>query len=243
MAKCNHNKEFQIDEKRFFCDICREWVNCEGLNGQLGDVGRTNQGGSTLHHGQLTHPHKKYNLIVIDPPWKVKKIRNKQRPNQIEMDYPLMDNEEIKELPINEIAEENSYCFLWTTQKYLFQAKEILENWGFNHLLTMVWEKTYGVSAGMPLYGFRWNAEFILVGTKGKKVMFPKRKLIPSVFQAENIRHSEKPQLFYDLISQLGEKRIDLFARKKRHGWDVWGNEVESDIDLKQGGGLNSSHK
>ena len=112
---------------------------------------------------------KKYQIIVIDPPWQVKKIQNKQRPNQVEMDYPMMSIEDIQKLPISSIADENSWCFLWTTQKYLWNSKEILEGWGFNHKLTMVWEKTYGRSAGMALYGFRWNAEFILVGTKGKK--------------------------------------------------------------------------
>ena len=85
----------------------------------------------------------------------------------------------------------------------------------------------------MALYGFRWNAEFILVGTMGKKDMFPKSKLIPAVFQAENIRHSQKPDRFYKLIEPLGENRIDIFARNKRDGWDVWGNEVESDIELQ----------
>ena len=138
----------------------------------------------------------KYQIIVIDPPWQVKKIQNKQRPNQVEMDYPMMSIAEIKALPIEKIADESSYCFLWTTQKYLWESKAILEGWGFNHKLTMVWEKTYGRSAGMALYGFRWNAEFILVGTKGKKDMFPKTKLIPAVFQAENIRHSQKPDRF-----------------------------------------------
>jgi len=175
---------------------------------------------------------KKYQIIVIDPPWQVKKIQNKQRPNQVEMDYTMMSLDEIKNLPIKKLADDNCWIFLWTTQKYLWDSKSIIEGWGFNHKLTMVWEKTYGRSAGMALYGFRWNAEFILVGTLGKKDMFPKAKLIPAVFQAENIRHSEKPQKFYDIISPLGEKRIDLFARKKREGWDAWGNEVESDIDL-----------
>ncbi len=175
---------------------------------------------------------KKYQVIVVDPPWQVKKIQNKQRPNQVEMDYPMMSIEQIKNVPISDLAEDDSWCFLWTTQKYLWESKAILESWGFNHKLTMVWEKTYGKSAGMALYGFRWNGEFILVGTKGKKDMFPKSKLIPAVFSAENIRHSEKPQRFYDLVSTLGETRIDMFARKKRDGWDVWGNEVESDIIL-----------
>eukprot|EP00919_Chromeraceae_sp_WS-2016_P071209 GHVR01168676.1.p1 GENE.GHVR01168676.1~~GHVR01168676.1.p1 ORF type:complete len:183 (-),score=12.58 GHVR01168676.1:1894-2442(-) len=175
---------------------------------------------------------KKYNLIVIDPPWQVKKIQNKQRPNQVEMDYPMMSIDEIRRLPIANISDENSYLFLWTTQKYLWDNKSILEGWGFNHKLTMVWEKTYGVSAGMALYGFRWNAEFILVGTRGKKEMFPKSKLIPAVFQAENIRHSQKPDRFYKMIEPLGENRIDIFARQTKDGWDVYGNEVKSDIEL-----------
>ena len=141
---------------------------------------------------------KKYQIIVVDPPWKVKKIQNKQRPNQVEMDYQMMSLEEIANLKISDIADYNSWCFLWTTQKYLWDSKAILEGWGFKHKLVMVWEKTYGRSAGMPLYGFRWNAEFILVGVKGKKDMFPKRKLIPAVFQAENIKHSQKPNRFYE---------------------------------------------
>lgn len=175
---------------------------------------------------------KRYSVIVIDPPWEIKKIKRKMRPTQINMDYSMMSLEQIAKLPIDNISLDDSWCFLWVTQKYLFEAKQILEGWGFSHKLTMVWEKTYGRSAGMPLYGFRWNAEFILVGTKGKKATFPKRKLIPAVFQAENIRHSQKPDRFYQMIEALGETRIDLFARSKREGWDVWGDEVESDIDL-----------
>lgn len=174
----------------------------------------------------------KYDLIVIDPPWRIKKIKNKQRPNQVEMDYSMLSVEEIAKLPIQNLSADNGWLFLWTTQKYLFQSKDILAGWGFNHLLTMVWEKTYGRSSGMALYGFRWNAEFILVGTKGKKDMFPKLPLIPAVFQAENIRHSQKPDKFYALVESLGKNRIDLFARSKREGWSVWGNEVESDINL-----------
>ncbi|MBW1812089.1 MAG: hypothetical protein JRJ39_00075 [Deltaproteobacteria bacterium] len=56
--------------------------------------------------------------------------------------------------------------------------------------------------------------------------------IIPAVFSAENIRHSQKPSRFYKMIEPLGENRIDIFARQKREGWDVWGNEVESDIEL-----------
>lgn len=167
----------------------------------------------------------RYDLIVVDPPYPIKKIALKSRPNQISMDYPTLSLEHIRLLPIKEISEDKAWLFLWTTQKFLFKSKELLENWGYNYLLTMVWEKTYGISSGMALYGFKWNAEFILVGTRGRHEMFPKRSLIPAVFQAKNVKHSKKPDLFYDLIKDLGTKRIDIFAREKRNGWDVYGNE------------------
>jgi N6-adenosine-specific RNA methylase IME4 len=178
---------------------------------------------------------KKYDIIVIDPPWEIKKITHRERPNQVNMDYSLMSLDQISKLPVRNLASNSCLCFLWTIQKYLFDSKAILEGWGFSPLITMVWEKTYGKSAGMPLFGFRWNAEFILVGYNKKPEMWPKRKLIPAVFQAENIRHSQKPDIFYKMIEPLGEKRIDLFARNKREGWDVWGNEVESDITWNLG--------
>tara|TARA_E500000318_G_scaffold59652_1_gene55356 strand:+ start:211 stop:741 length:531 start_codon:yes stop_codon:yes gene_type:complete len=176
----------------------------------------------------MNFPKSKYDLIVIDPPYKIKKVTHRARPNQVNMDYPMMSLDEIKDLPVQSIAKDKCWLFLWTTQKYLFQAKELLEHWNFKYLVTQVWQKTYGRSAGMALFGFRWNAEFILIGyNKIKPDLWIKGKpLIPLVFQAENIRHSEKPSLFYELIKDLGKDRIDIFARKQRDGWHVWGNEV-----------------
>lgn len=143
------------------------------------------------------------------------------------MDYPLMELDEIKKMPIKNLAKDKCWIFLWTTQKYLFDAKSVLENWGFNFLCMGVWEKTFGKSSGMPLFGFRWNAEFILIGYNKKPDLWIKGKpLIPLCFQAENIRHSQKPDKFYKMIEPLGNERIDIFARQKRKGWDVWGNEV-----------------
>ena len=175
----------------------------------------------------MKFPNKKYDIIVVDPPWKIKKITHKARPNQVNMDYPLMELDEIKSLPIKKLANENCWIFLWTTQKYLFESIYVLEYWGFNYLMMGLWEKTFGKSAGMPLFGFRWNAEFIAIGYNKKPDLWIKGKpLIPLVFQAENIRHSKKPNKFYSLIEPLGKDRIDLFARTTRLGWDSWGNEI-----------------
>ena len=170
---------------------------------------------------------KKYGLIVIDPPWPLQKIPMKIRPRQKAFDYPVMTLDEIRAIDVASIADSECWLFLWTIQKYLFVAREILEGWGFNYLCMMVWQKTYGRSAGMPLYGFRWNAEFILVGyNEVKPSIWRKGKLIPLVFQAPNERHSQKPDIFYEMVEVLAEPRIDLFARRRREGWDVWGNEV-----------------
>jgi N6-adenosine-specific RNA methylase IME4 len=47
-------------------------------------------------------------------------------------------------------------------------------------------------------------------------------------------KHSQKPEIAKDIIKGFcGDlPRIELFARQKTEGWDVWGNEVESDIEL-----------
>jgi len=176
---------------------------------------------------------KTYRVVVIDPPWNVKKITHRARPNQVEMDYSTMSIDQIAALNIAPLVSSDGWVFLWTTQKFLFKARDILVGWGLSHLLTMTWEKTYGRSAGMPLYGFRWNVEFILVGYKNKPPLWPKRKLIPAAFSAENIRHSQKPDKFYNMVATLGSPRIDIFARRQREGWDVWGNEVENSVELE----------
>lgn len=49
------------------------------------------------------------------------------------------------------------------------------------------------------------------------------------------MQHSEKPNEVRErIVTLMGNlPRIELFARQKVSGWDSWGNEVESDIDLK----------
>ena len=173
---------------------------------------------------------KKYQIIYADPPWQIKKIKRKVRPNQIEMDYATMSIDEIKALQVQSISEDNSVCFLWTIQKYLPFAFDVLSGWGFKYQRTITWDK----QNGMCLFGFHYRTEFLLFGYKGKIEMYPKRKAFPTMVQSKTDKHSKKPQIFRDLIKPFGETRIELFARQKTEGWDVWGNEVENDIDLKE---------
>jgi N6-adenosine-specific RNA methylase IME4 len=182
----------------------------------------------------IPFPDKKYNIIVADPPWQIKKIKKRVRPNQVEMDYPMMSIEEIKNLPVNKIADDKCTLFLWTIDKYLFDSKDVLESWGFKYHLTMAWDKTNGLA----MYGFNRQTEFILVGLKGKHEAYPKRKTIRTSFIAKSPYHSSKPDEFYRMLDVLDGNRIDLFARKERNflygkKWDLWGNEVNHEKGSK----------
>jgi N6-adenosine-specific RNA methylase IME4 len=172
---------------------------------------------------------KKYDVIVVDPPWQVKKIVRKVRPNQkAQLDYPTMSLEDIKLLPISRISEKNSVLFLWTTQAYLESAFSVLRSWGFKYQRTLTWDKRNG----MCLFGFHHRTEFVLFGYRGKIEMYPCRKAIPTIFSGKSLRHSAKPDEFYKMVEPLGNNRIDIFARVGRAGWDVFGNEVEGSVEL-----------
>lgn len=83
-----------------------------------------------------------YDLIVVDPPWKVNKIIRKSRPNQTQsLDYSTMTLDEIKEFPIPLLADDVSKCFLWTTHAYLKDAFDVLDGWGFRYQRTLTWDK------------------------------------------------------------------------------------------------------
>jgi len=51
---------------------------------------------------------------------------------------------------------------------------------------------------------------------------------ISQIVMSKRQEHSKKPHQIYSKIESLyGEiERIELFARHKRQGWDVWGNQV-----------------
>jgi N6-adenosine-specific RNA methylase IME4 len=134
---------------------------------------------------------KKYSLIYADPPWDVKKIKRRVRPNQVEFDYPTMNLEDIKALPVKDITTDNACLFLWATQAYLPKAFGVMEAWGFKYQRTLTWDK----QNGMCLFGFHNRTEFLLFGYKGKLEMYPKRKAVPTIFQisSKRLRHSQKP--------------------------------------------------
>jgi N6-adenosine-specific RNA methylase IME4 len=186
---------------------------------------------------------KKYQIIYADPPWKQSKGGKKSvRPlsSGEKLDYQVISLKEIKNILLNAITltTEDSIMFLWTIDKYLFEAQQIAEDLGYKLHARMVWNKVTGIPAAFTI---RYGHEYLLYCYRGKLLPVAKeeRGKIHSVFTEQVKSHSQKPNIAYEIIERLypNTERLELFARRKRQtlfggSWDVWGNEVESDIEL-----------
>ena len=133
-----------------------------------------------------------------------------------------MSVDEIKELPIPDLAEQKGcHVYLWTTHKYLPSALKIFEAWGVKYQCLMTWVK----KTGMTPFSWMYNTEHVLFGGIGSLDL--KRKGIKLSFFGKSERHSQKPEEFDEIIRQASpEPRLEMFARKKKKGFVVWGNEV-----------------
>lgn len=176
---------------------------------------------AVLEAKQIQAPVKEYHVVVIDPPWPMQKIDRNCRPNQAEMDYPTMSEEELTELDIPAFTV--CHLWLWTTHRFLPMALHLLAAWKFKYICTFVWHKPGGFQPiGLPQY----NCEFALYARRGNP-MFLDTRAFPVCFEAPRGRHSEKPDVFYDLVRQATDgPRVDMYGRREIEGFDSWGKEA-----------------
>ena len=178
---------------------------------------------------------KKYDIIYADPPWQYKdKAMSGKR--GVHFKYPVMNISDICKLDVQNICSDNCILFLWSTPPLIKDAFKVIDAWGFEYKTKgFCWVKynrnIFSVFMGMGNYS-RSNTEDCLLGVKGK----PKRLNadVRQLIQHPIMKHSMKPPETRDRIVRLmGDiPRIELFSRQKTPGWDVWGNEVKSDITL-----------
>lgn len=167
-------------------------------------------------------PEGPFDLIYADPPWRYRHCKTNSR--RIENQYPTMTLTDIKDLPIDQIAADNSILFLWTTAPKVAEAVEVIAAWGFDYKTQAVWDKEI---IGMGYY-FRGQHEILMVATKGSPGAPPVAARVSSVIQERRGRHSKKPEQVYDLLEAMypSFRKLELFARNTRSGWASWGNEV-----------------
>jgi len=188
----------------------------------------------------MDFPSKKYNIIYADPPWS---YDTKWGNGCADKNYNTMSIDEIKKLPIPSISAENCHLYLWYTNSFVREAHDLCDSWGFDYKQTLTWVKLYSNNkrqTGMGYY-FRGTTEHILFGVKGtlprlRKDMINLIETNGSAVYEKNLHfgeHSKKPNKFRDIIIQHSGDlpRIELFARTKVHGWDVWGNDEKLDLE------------
>jgi N6-adenosine-specific RNA methylase IME4 len=164
-------------------------------------------------------PEGKYDLVYADPPWRYDFAKTYTR--AVENQYPTLSLEEICALDVPSITGDDAMLFLWATPPLLRQALQVIDAWGFEYKTQMVWVKD---KIGMGFY-VRLKHELLLIAKKGEYPL-PDESIRPeSVIFAPRTEHSKKPDVVYEILERMypQARKIELFARQKREGWDIWG--------------------
>ena len=173
-------------------------------------------------------PDDKYKVIYADPPWNYndKCEEGAIQSGGCETHYSSMTIEELCDLPIKDMALDDSVLFMWVTSPLLEECFPIIKAWGFQYKAAFIWDK---VKHNMGHYN-SVRHELLLICTRGACVPI-KPKLVDSVVSIERTaKHSEKPDEFRKIIGKLYPKgkRIELFARTAANGWERWGLESDA---------------
>lgn len=171
-----------------------------------------------------------YRTIVADPPWFYERSTGLGHGRAAADQYPTMTNAEIAALPIADMADEPAHLYLWVTNPRLFQEagdecgpRDIMAAWGFRYVTMLTWHKLG--APGMGWY-FRGDTEHVLFGVRGQATV-PAELRVSNHFAASRREHSVKPDRFYEIVERVSHgPRLELFARRRRFGWDVWGDQA-----------------
>lgn len=184
---------------------------------------------------QLNPP---YGLIMADPAWSFKHHSKKGHKKSAEGQYRTMSDDEIKAMPVHELAADDCFLFLWATNPKLDVAIDTLKEWGFTFKTAGTWVKMSkrwradmwkdGLEPKQHFgtgYTFRSANEPFIIGVRGKPRAQSKR--VRGAIMAAVREHSRKPEEAFSVCEQLfpDAKKLELFSRQLRAGWDTWGDQ------------------
>ncbi len=166
---------------------------------------------------------KLYRTILADPPWPILQVGSRGAVQH----YPLLSLDAICALRVHRLCAADCHLWLWATNATLHAGKAVMEAWGFRYRSCLTWIKP---RLGLGVY-LRNQTEHVLLGTRGKApVLFRGQG---TWFYAPVQEHSHKPEEQYAIIERCSPgPYLELFARRKRPGWDVWGDEITCDVTL-----------
>ncbi len=189
----------------------------------------------------------RYGVIIADPAWSYTNASGRLHGTVGETRYRTMTTDDICALPVGQMAADDSLLFLWVTNPKLPDGCAVLRAWGFEFLTAVPWLKVedglVAMASGQlymrPQFGvgfwFRGCAETLMLGRRGQVSAWgdPPIGLAPGShlgLVSENLGHSRKPENLYELAERLPGPYLELFARRRRSGWDVWGCEAPESI-------------
>lgn len=167
---------------------------------------------------------KTYDIIVCDPPWKFSS-NSVDKPGRNAMrHYRCMSDQELIALPMRDVAADPALLLLWTTSPMLVRSLNVVEAWGFKYVSEIVWVKSR-IGTG---FWVRNRHEKVLVCKRGRFPWPGKAPFADSVIEAPTRQHSRKPEALQDQIDAAWPhaRKLEMFARRERPGWDVWGNQT-----------------
>lgn len=184
-------------------------------------------------NASLPTTERKYSVIYADPPWSFDVWSGEGKDRSAENHYPTMTQGEIEALPVADLAADDCALFMWAVMPQLPEALRVIEAWGFDYkTCAFVWvkqtkdEERFATGMG---YWTRANAEVCLLATKGSPARL--NADVHQVVATPRMEHSRKPDEVATRIERLVPgPYIELFARRPRDGWDLWGNQSGEDV-------------
>ncbi len=171
--------------------------------------------------------------VLADPPWQFVNRTGKVAPEHRRLSrYGTMTTDAIAALPVAKIAAATAHLYLWVPNALLPDGLRVMAAWGFEYKSNLVWRKVRkdGGSDGRGVgFYFRNVTELVLFGVRGRnaRTLQPGRRQV-NYLESRKREHSRKPDELYDIIETCSPApRIELFARGRRPGWSVWGNQAE----------------
>ncbi len=181
---------------------------------------------------------KKYGVILADPPWS---YGSKNGNGTAENHYTTTSTNDLAELPIGNLALDNSVLLMWVTFPMVPDAMQLIDAWGFEYVTGFPWIKLlshprvdlFGEYELIPNYGtgfwVRGCSELMFICRKGKPEL-PDGDFLGLI--SKKMKHSRKPENIHQYAESMNGPYLELFARRTMPGWDVFGNEVEGSITL-----------
>lgn len=176
---------------------------------------------------------QKFATVLADPPWQFQNRTGKMAPEHKRLNrYGTMPLDDIKALPVHNIAADTAHLYLWVPNALLPEGIEVMRAWGFHYKSNIVWHKVRKDGGpdgrGVGFY-FRNTTELLLFGVRGKdaRTLAPGRRQV-NIMRTMKREHSRKPDETYGIIEACSPGPfLELFARGSRAGWSTWGNQAD----------------